>query len=326
MNELHRDAIVIDGLIISNWSREVFEDMHRGGLTAANCTCGVWEGFRATMDNIAAWKGWFDEHDDLLLQVHDTRDIVRAKESDRVGIILGWQNTAGIEDQLSYLHLFRDLGVRVMQLTYNTQNLVGSGCWETRDGGLSDFGREVIDTMNELGILVDLSHVGNETSAQAIAHSSQPVAYTHVAPAGLLEHPRNKTDAQLKNIVDHGGFVGVAPYAPFLPWGADTTLDNCVEVFDYVIDVVGEDAAGIGTDFTQDQDADWFDWLKKDKGYARFLMEGAGTVAPRPIGLERLGDFPALTAAMLRAGWTETRVRKVIGENWLGFLQTVWGA
>ena len=325
MNELHRDAIVIDGLVISNWTREVFEDMRRGGLTAANCTCGVWEGFRATMDNVATWKRWFREHDDLLIQVHRASDITRAKETDRVGIILGWQNTSGIEDQLSYLHLFRDLGVRVMQLTYNTQNLVGSGCWETRDGGLSDFGREVIDAMNALGILVDLSHVGNETSAQAISHSSQPVAYTHVAPAGLHEHARNKTDAELRNIVEYGGFVGMAPYASFLPWGADTTLDNCVEVFDYVINVIGEDSVGIGTDFTQGQDAAFFDWLRQDKGYARHLMPGGGTVAPKPIGLERLSDFPALTEAMLRAGWSEARVRKVLGENWLKFLGTVWG-
>ena len=168
MSDLHKDAIVIDGLIISKWSRAVFEDMKRGGLTAANCTCSVWDGFKGTMENIAQWKIWFEEHDDLLTQVFTTEDIRRAKEEDKVGIILGWQNTGGIEDRVEFLRLFKELGVGVMQLTYNTQNLVGTGCWESVDSGLSDFGREVIDEMNRLGILVDLSHVGGQTSEEAI--------------------------------------------------------------------------------------------------------------------------------------------------------------
>ena len=173
---LHNDAILIDGLIISKWSRPVFEEMRAGGVTAANCTCSVWEGFRDTMENVAQWKRWFREHDDLLLQVHRTDDIRRAKREGRTGIILGWQNTSALEDRAEFVEVFRDLGVRVMQLTYNTQNLVGSGCWESRDGGLSDFGRDVIDEMNRCGVLVDLSHVGPRTSADAVRHSSKPVA------------------------------------------------------------------------------------------------------------------------------------------------------
>ncbi len=171
-DQLHRRALVIDGLIISNWSRAVFEDMRRGGLSAANCTCLVWEGFRGAMDNIARWQGWFEAHADLLLQVRTTADIRRAKETGKVGVILGWQNISGIEDRLSYLGLFKTLGVGVMQLTYNTQNLVGAGCYESNDNGLSDFGRDVVTEMNRLGILVDLSHVGPKTSEDAIRHST----------------------------------------------------------------------------------------------------------------------------------------------------------
>ena len=323
---LHDNSVLIDGLIISNWSRSVFEDMQSGGITAANCTCCVWEGFNDTMANIAQWKQWFEEYDDILLQVHTSEDIRRAKSEGKVGIILGWQNTSGIEDQLGFLRLFNDLGVRVMQLTYNTQNLVGSGCWESRDGGLSDFGREVIDNMNSLGLMVDLSHVGAKTSSDAIAHSSQPVAYTHVSPNGLLDHPRNKTDEQLREIVDRDGFVGTAIYPAFLPWQEKTSFDNGVEVLDYMVNVCGEDSVGIGTDFTQDQSAEWFDWLRQDKGYARFLMEGKGTAAPHPAGWDSLSDYPLLTIAMERAGWKESRIEKVLGENWLAFYRTVWGA
>ncbi len=322
---LHDDAILIDGLIISRWSRSVFEEMRAGGVTAANCTCSVWEGFHATMENVAQWKRWLREHDDLLLQVHGTADIRRAKREGRTGIILGWQNTSALEDRAEFVEIFRDLGVRVMQLTYNTQNLVGSGCWESRDGGLSDFGRDVIDEMNRCGVLVDLSHVGSKTSADAVRHSAKPVAYTHCCPSGVMEHPRNKTDAEMRAVVERGGFVGVATYTPFLPWGDETTVDQCVEVFEYVIDVAGEEAVGIGTDFTQDQDLAFFEWLRCDKGHGRPLMPGAPRVPRLPEGLTTIKEFPNLTAAMARRGWSETRIRKVLGENWLRFLGEVWG-
>ena len=321
---IHDDALVIDGLIISNWSRRVFEDMRRGGITAANCTCSVWEGFHQSMVNIAQWKGWFEEHADIITQVHQKGDIERAKAEGKVGIILGWQNTSGIEDQLLFLRVFCDLGVRVMQLTYNTQNFVGSGCMEGRDSGLSDFGREVIDEMNRCGILIDLSHVGSKTSEQAIRHSKKPVAYTHCAPNTLMAHPRNKTDDEFRLIAEHGGFVGVTTYPPFLSPDAASTLDDAVAAIEHVINIVGEDSVGIGTDFTQDQSADWFNWLSHDKGYGRRIFKRTWDVAPFPKELRSLADFPNVTAAMARRGWNAGRIRKVLGENWLRLLNEVW--
>ena len=323
---LHNDAIIIDGLEICRWSREVFEDMRTGGLTAVNCTCAAWEGFRATVDNIAQWKRWFREHDDILLQVFTTEDIRRAKREGKTGIYLGWQNTYPIEDRVEYLGIFKALGVGVAQLTYNTQNLVGSGCWETHDSGLSDFGRDVIDEMNALGMLVDLSHVGPKTSRDAILHSAKPVAYTHCAPSSMLEHPRNKTDDELRFIVDRGGFVGYATYPPFMPQGPDSTVEHCVETLEFLVNLVGEDSVGIGTDFTQGQDAAFFDWLSSDKGTGRRLIpKRPGGVTVMPEGLRTIGEFPNLTRTMLARGWPEERIRKVMGENWLSFLKEVWG-
>ncbi len=323
-SDLHRDAIVIDGLIIANWSREVFEDMRRGGLTAANCTCSVWEGFRDSMLNVARWKRWFDEHSDLIRQVYTTADIRRAKEEGRTGIILGWQNLAGIEDQLPFLALFKELGVGVMQMAYNTQNLVGTGCYESRDSGLSDFGHEVVAEMNRVGILCDLSHVGPKTSDEVILASKRPVAYTHCLPAGLKEHPRNKSDEQLRFIAEHGGFVGVTMFPPFLRRGVDSTVDDYVEAIDYVINIAGEDQVGIGTDFTQGYGRPFFEWITHDKGYGRKLTEFGEIV--NPAGIRQIGDFPNLTDAMQRAGWGERRIRKVLGENWERVLGEVWGA
>jgi membrane dipeptidase len=323
-DELHRDAVVIDGLIIANWSRGVFEDMRRGGLTAANCTCCVWENFRGAMDNIAAWKGMFREHADLITQVFTTDDIRRAKTEGRTGIILGWQNVSGIEDRIDYLALFKALGVGVIQMAYNTQNLVGSGCYESRDGGLSDFGREVVAEMNRVGILCDLSHVGANTSRDVIEASTKPVAYSHCLPSGLKAHPRNKSDDELRFIAERGGFIGVTMFPPFLKRGTESTVDDYVEAIGYVIDIAGEDCVGIGTDFTQGYERPFFDWITHDKGYARKLTEFGDIVNPE--GIRTIGEFPNLTAAMHRAGWNETRIRKVIGGNWLALLDEVWKA
>jgi membrane dipeptidase len=322
--ELHRDLTVFDGLIVAKFGREVFEDMRRGGLTAANCTCSIWEGFRDTMANVARWKGWFREHADLILQVHTTADIARAKREGRTGIALGWQNLTGIEDRIGYLELFKALGVGIMQIAYNTQNLVGTGCYESRDAGLSDFGHEVIAEMDRLGILCDLSHVGAKTSEDVIKASKKPCAYTHCLPAALKAHPRNKSDEQLRFIAGRGGFVGVTMFPPFLRRGTDSTVDDYVEAIEHVIGLCGEDQVGFGTDFTQGYDREFFDWITHDKGYARKLTEFGDIV--NPAGMREIKDYPNLTAAMEKRGWKEGRIRKVMGENWVRLLKEVWGS
>ena len=322
-SKLHQDAIVIDGLIIANFTREVFEDMRRGGITAANCTCSVWEGFRGSMDNVGRWKTLFRDNADLITQVYTTEDIRRAKKENKTGIILGWQNLAGIEDQIPFLGLFKELGVGVMQIAYNTQNLVGCGCYEKNDSGLTEFGHEVIAEMNRVGILCDLSHVGAKTSEDVIRFSKKPVAYTHCLPAGMKQHPRNKSDEQLKFIADKGGFVGVTMFPPFLKRGPQSTVDDYVEAMEYVLNLVGEDQVGIGTDFTQGYGQEFFDWITHDKGYARKLTD-FGEVK-NPEGIRTIGEMPNLTATMEKRKWPEARIRKVMGENWLRVLGDVWG-
>ena len=321
--DTYKDAIFIDGLVISKFSRAVFEDMKKGRITAANCTCSVWHNFQDTMSNIAQWKYWFREWDDILIQVHDVKDIEQAKADGKVGIILGWQNTSGIDNDLDNLILFRDLGVRIIQLTYNSQNLVGAGCWETNDSGLTDFGHEVVSAMNDLGILIDLSHVGPKTSDDAIKYSKSPVAYTHCCPM-LKQHARNKTDEQLRAIGKSDGFVGFASYTPFLPKGEDSTLADCVAAIDYVINIVGENRVGIGTDWVQDQDIDFFTYLSSDKGKGKPTSTPHKRVPSMPKGLESLGSFGNFIPVMEEAGWSENRIRKVLGENWFKFLDEVW--
>ena len=225
MNALHQRSIVIDGLIIAKWDRSIFEDMRRGGLSAASCTVSVWEGFEDTVANIADMKALIRDCQDLAILVRTAEDIPRAKREGKVGVILSFQNAHACEDHLGHVEAFADMGVRVIQLCYNTQNLVGTGCYE-RDGGLSGYGQELIREMNRVGIMVDLSHVGGRTSREAILASTRPVCYSHCAPLGLKEHPRNKSDDELRFIADHGGFVGVTMFPPFLRRGVEATVDD----------------------------------------------------------------------------------------------------
>ncbi len=320
--ELHQDAVVFDGLIVANWSREVFEDMRRGGLTAANCTCSVWEGFHDTMANIGQWNRWFEDHGDLIFKARTTADIRTAKEQGKTAVVLGFQNTSAFEDRLDFIEIFKDAGVGIVQVTYNTQNLVGSGCYETTDSGLSDFGREVVAEMDRVGMLCDLSHVGSATSRDVIEVSTKPVAYSHCLPSGLKDHARNKSDDELCFIADRGGFIGGTMITRFLQRGSVASIDDYIEAIFFVVHLAGEDCVGIGTDFTQGYGEPFFNWITHDKGYARKLTE-FGEIK-FPDGFSTIGDFPNLTLAMERAGWTETRIRKVLGLNWLRLLEEVW--
>lgn len=320
---LHDDAIIIDGLIIAKWGPDIFRAMRSGGVTAANCTCSVWEDFPSSMKAIADWKQWFRDYDELIIQVFGAADIRRAKDTGKTGIILGWQNAVGFGDYLPLVPVYQELGLRVVQLTYNTATTVGCGCYESHDGGLTDFGHELVEELNRVGILIDLSHVGARTSADTIAASKKPVAYSHCLPASLKQHPRNKTDEQLRAIADKGGFVGVTVFPPFLKRGTEATIDDYVEAIEAVVNVVGEDQVGIGTDFTQGYDNAFFEYITHDKGYARKLTDFGPVTMPK--GFQRIEDFPNLTAALERKHWPAARIRKVMGENWLRVLADVWG-
>lgn len=319
---LHEKLIVFDGLIVSNWGPEVFKALRAGGITATNATCAVWENARQTLENIAQWLGWFDCYADLIMPVRRTGDIALAKAAGKTGIVLGFQNGSPIEERLDYLALYKQLGVGIIQLTYNTQNLIGSGCYESRDSGLSDFGREVVAEMNRVGIAVDLSHVGTTTSDDAIAASRDPVVFSHVLPSELKAHPRNKETRQLKAVADKGGLIGVTMFPPFLPKGTASTVDDYARIIEWMVDRCGEDHVGYGTDFTQGHGLPFFEWITRDKGHGRKLTEFGEIKNPK--GIERIEETPNLTAALERRRWPASRIEKVMGLNWVAYLKRVW--
>ena len=239
---IYREAIAIDGLNISNWeSPAVYQSLSNGNLTAINATIAVWEGFEETMDHVAGWKRRFREIPDTLSQVKSVDDIFKAKEDGTVGIILGFQNASPIENKLDRLELFHDLGVRVIQVTYNERNLLGNGCWERTDEGLSNFGEDAVREMNRLGILIDLSHVGDRTTLETAELSDKPVSATHANARSFFDHVRNKTDDALKLIAENGGVIGANAFPPFLPKSFESTLQDYVDAIDDLVDRVGID-------------------------------------------------------------------------------------
>ena len=326
-DRVYNDAIVIDGLNVSNWqSGAVYQSLHYGRITAINATCAIWENYREAMDNIATWLRRFEEKNGILIQIRSTQDILQAKQQDKVGIILGWQNVSPIENRLDRLALFYALGVRIVQITYNERNLVGNGCYERADEGLSHFGVDAVREMNRLGILIDLSHVGDRTTLEAIELSEKPVAFTHANARSFFDHVRNKTDEALKLVAEKGGVVGANAFPPFLRQGFESTLADYVDAIDDLVERVGIDHVGIGTDFTQDQPKPFFDWIFAQQGTKRRERPMA---YPDPLlhprGMETPDKLSNVARELLQRGYSEADVTKILGENWLRLFQEVWG-
>jgi membrane dipeptidase len=218
--------------------------------------------------------------------------------------------------------------VAIVQLTYNTANWVGGGCYESTDYGLTDFGADVVREMNRLGIVIDLSHCGSTTAADAIAVSEQPVVYTHVCPSALHPHARNKSDDELEAVAATGGVIGVTSNPTFLRAGPNSTLEDYVEAIEHVATLVGDDHVGVGMDLLESASEERIEFVIRDKGYGRFHI-GDETISDileplAPRGLSKFLELPDLTAAFASRGWPEGRIRKLMGENWLRLLDAVW--
>ena len=327
---LYDEAVVIDGLNVSNWdSPAVYRSLHRGGITAVNVTVATWEGYLETLDKTSAWLRRIEEKQDILTQVKVTEDILRAKRDGKVGVILGWQNATPIENDLARLALFHRLGVRVIQLTYHERNLLGDGCFERADGGLSGFGVEAVGEMNRLGILIDLSHVGDRTTLEAIELSREPVAFTHANARSYHHHRRNKTDEALKLLAERGGVVGATCIRSFLRNGYDSTIEDYVDAIDYLVEMVGIYHVAIGTDYTQDQPESFWRYIGSQQGtkFPSVFNDGSQRYHEwlnYPPGLETPDKLSNLVGPLLKRGYTDVDIAAVLGGNWLRLFQQVW--
>ena len=326
VNRLYDESVVIDALNVSNWdSPAVYQSLHDGGVTAINATITVWENYRECMDNIAAWLRRF-RTEDHLVQATSVRGILNAKEQGKVGVVFGWQNASPIESDLDRLALFHSLGVRIIQVTYNERNLLGNGCYERTDDGLSNFGMDAVKEMNRLGILIDLSHVGDRTTLETAEVSTQPLSCTHANARAFFDHVRNKTDDALNLIAERGGVIGANAFPPFLRKGFESTLADYVDAIDDLVDRVGIDHVGIGTDFTQDQPKAFFDWIFSQQGTK--YQDGA-VAYPDPLlhpeGMETPDKFSNIALELSGRGYGGEDIAKVLGGNWLRLFREVWG-
>jgi membrane dipeptidase len=328
--ELYDNAIVIDGLNVSNWdSPAVFRSLRNGGVTAINATIATWENTLQTMDHVAAWRARFAAYRDKVIQVRSVDDIEEAKREGKTGVILGFQNASPIENHLDRLALFHDLGVRIIQVTYHERNLLGDGCYERADGGLSNFGLDAVREMNRLGILVDLSHVGVRTTLEAIELSEKPVACTHANAKSYYDVPRNKADDALRLLAERGGVVGATCITSFLKTGRASTLEDYADAIERMVELVGIDHVGIGTDFTQDQTDDFWRYIGSQQGTSFPATFIDSTVIESwdehyPERLKTPDDMPGLAPALLQRGYSEGDVAKLLGGNWMRLFREVW--
>lgn len=328
---VYDQSVVIDALNVSNWDSDaVFESLNAGSVAAINATQATWEGYEETLDMIAKWYVRFRERPDQILLVETVDDIHRAKREGKTGIIFGWQNTSPIENDLDRLAVFHKLGVRIMQVTYHERNLLGDGCMERQDGGLTNFGIDAVQEMNRLGILLDLSHVGVSTTQESIEVSEKPVAITHANAKSYFDHRRNKTDKAIRTMADKGGVIGATCIQGFLRNTYSSTIDDYLDAIDHLVQMVGVDHVGIGTDHTQDQPEEFWKFIGGQQGtkYPSSFTGHSGMPLAwdeqYPVGLKTPDQLPVLSESLLDRGYSDGDVVKMLGGNWLRLFGEVW--
>lgn len=321
---LHNDMIVIDGLQYSNWSREIFEQLHEGGVTMVHATIVYHEQIRETLMRVAEWNRQFEQHGDLIMPVRSAADIRRAKAEGKVGVMFGAQNCSPIEDDIGMVEVMRDLNLMIMQLTYNNQSLLACGCYEAVDSGVTRFGRQVIKEMNRVGMVVDMSHSAERSTLEAIEISERPIVISHANPLSFHDAKRNKSDTVLKALAESGGLLGFSAYPFHLKNGPDCTLEEYCDMIANTADLMGVDRLGIGTDLCQNQPLSVLEWMRNGR-WSKSMDYGEGSSSnadwPRPLSWFRDSrDFPNLTQGLLARGFSQEEVAKIMGLNWLNFL------
>ena len=242
------NKVIIDGLQYVNWDRAMFEKTRDSGINAVHVTIAYWENFREVVGNISHWHRHFENHADLIMPVRDAADILEAKRSNRLGIIFGFQNCSPIEDDLGLIQVLHELGARIMQLSYNNQSLLATGCYEQNDAGITRFGKQAIKEMNRVGMLIDMSHSSERSTLEAIEISTRPIAITHANPTFFHAALRNKSDAVLQALGESGGMLGFSMYPFHLNNGSDCTLQEFCEMIVATAEIVGIDQLAIGSD------------------------------------------------------------------------------
>jgi len=342
---LYENSIIIDGLGFPGGlsidetaplSPVELEQVSQSGLTAAHLTVGAvgtmppLNAFEKIVRDITRWDLQIETNPDVLSPVRRSADILAAKSAGSMGLIYGLQDGVSFEEDLDRLEALHQLGIRVIQPTYNRRNLLGDGCMEPADAGLSRAGIDAIERMNALGILVDLSHCSRRTAADAISASNRPVSFTHTGCYALAEHPRHRTDEEIKSVAETGGVVGIY-IMPYLAKGKQPTAADVIAHIEHALDVAGEDHVSIGTDGTvspTELSAEFIEQFRKTTAERKSL----GIAAPfeTETGYLFASDlntprrFETLAQLLLNRGYSEVLVGKILGGNLLRLFSETW--
>ncbi len=262
---MHKDMLMIDGLQYVNWNRQLFEDAQLSGVHCIHVTIAYWENIRETLENIGTWNRHFINHGDLIMPVRQARDILEAKRLGKVGIVFGFQNCSPIEDVIDLVAIFNQLGVKIMQLTYNNQSLLGAGCYEATDSGISRFGKVVIAEMNRVGMVIDMSHSAEESTLQAIEISQRPIVISHANPTFFEPAKRNKSNKVLSALAESEGLLGFSMYPFHLKNGPKCRLDEFCTMVAETVDLMGIDRVGMGSDLCLNQPISVLEWMRNGR-------------------------------------------------------------
>jgi membrane dipeptidase len=294
------------------------------GITGFHNSVGVGgaTAYEDALEFIAAWSGFVGRNTQVFTLVGKADDLDAAKAKQKIAVIMGLQNADEFREPKD-VKAFYQLGLRCAQLTYNTQNLLGSGSTERVDGGISDYGEQIIKSMNEVGMLVDVSHSGDKTTLDAIELSPKPIAFTHSNCRALNNHPRLKTDEAIRKLAAKGGVMGITGVRMFVKDKEPTTVEDIVDHIDHVVKLVGVDHVGIGSD----SDLMGYDHMPPDQ-YKQLKASYKASYAFRDKidtdGFDHPRKVFDLTAALMRRGYSDSNIQAVLGGNFRRLLSTTW--
>tara|TARA_B100000674_G_scaffold454319_1_gene427165 strand:+ start:50 stop:1018 length:969 start_codon:yes stop_codon:yes gene_type:complete len=313
----------VDNLQYCNWSREIFEINNQAKLDAVHATICYHEDFDELQKNIESWEIFFQENSDLIFQGKKSRDIKKAKEENKTAIFYGLQNCSPIEDNIHYVEVLKNSGVMFMQLTYNNQSLLATGCYESRDSGITRMGKEVIKEMNRVGIIVDMSHSAELSTLEAIEVSEKPIVVSHANPLFWHEGLRNKSDNVLKALNDSGGMIGFSLYPHHLKDSSNCTLESFCEMIAETTKRISIKQIGIGSDLCIRHPDSIVEWMRngtwtKTKDFGEGNANNAG-FPPQPLWFEDARGFDNLEQGLLKIGFSEDETHDILGNNWYNF-------
>ena len=327
-SNVYDNALVIDALCFGrDWDEPVL-----AALRQANYS-GIVESLprqdlQTAIDALLEWQQRIEQHPDQLLLALEAADFQRARESGRTAVMMNFQDATMLEGSAHNVDALHKLGTRCFQLTYNSRNLLGDGCLERTNAGLSDFGVEVVERMNQVGVLIDLSHCGDQTTLDGIELSSKPVAMTHTMCDALRSHPRAKTDQQMRACADKGGVVGIIALGYFIgpDPGGETTMDHYLAHIDHAVNLAGIDHVGLSTAFPPQGISPW---ATKENWYEprlRYFKPSYEVKWPPWIPeLDSPDRFRTLAGMLERRGWPSGHIEQLLGGNWLRLFRDVIG-